>query len=132
MDGIHNQQLFDLNLRKSLAKTKVNKDIFQSIENQSEHNKFLLYNNGITIICGNLDVSEEDKIKIQDYAVVNGCQSLSCFYTKKDRGGENFDFKTTYKSPRLLRELKSEILKAYKKLINRGRVESFSQLMNQQ
>ena len=35
MDGIHNQQLFDLNLRKSLGKTKVNKDIFKSIENQS-------------------------------------------------------------------------------------------------
>ena len=83
MDGIHNQQLFDLNLRKSLGKTKVNKDIFQSIENQLEHNNFLLYNNGITIICGNLDVSEQDKIKIKDYAVVNGCQTVSCLYTKK-------------------------------------------------
>ena len=83
MDGIHNQQLFDLNLRKSLGKTKVNKDIFQSIENQSEHNRFLLYHNGITIICSSLDTSEEDKIKIKDYAVVNGCQSVSCLYAKR-------------------------------------------------
>lgn len=85
MDGIHNQQLFDLNLRKSLGKTKVNKDIFKSIENQSEHNKFLLYHNGITIICSSLDTFEEDKIKIKDYAVVNGCQSVSCLYAKKDK-----------------------------------------------
>jgi hypothetical protein len=85
MDGIHNQQLFDLNLRKSLGKTKVNKDIFQSIDNQSEHNRFLLYNNGITIICSSLDTSEKDKIKIKDYAVVNGCQSVSCLYTKRNK-----------------------------------------------
>ena len=48
----------------------------------------------------------------------------------KDRGGENFDFKKTYKSPKLLKELTNDVLKAYKKLINRGRVESFSQLVN--
>ena len=85
MEGIHNQQLFDLNLRKSLGKTKVNKDIFQSIENQSEHNRFLLFHNGITIICSSLDTSKEDKIKTKDYAVVNGCQSVSCLYAKKDK-----------------------------------------------
>ena len=50
----------------------------------------------------------------------------------EDRGSDNFDFKKTYKSPRLLKELTNEVLKAYKKLINRGRVESFSQLMNQE
>lgn len=47
----------------------------------------------------------------------------------KDRGGENFDFKKVYKSPKLLKELTNVVLKAYRKLINRGRVESFSQLM---
>ena len=52
MEGVENQQLFDLNLRKSLEKTKVNKDIAKSIANSSEHNNFLLYHNGITIICG--------------------------------------------------------------------------------
>ena len=48
----------------------------------------------------------------------------------EDRGGENFDFKKTYKSPKLLKELTSDVLKAYKKLINRGRLDSFSQLMS--
>ena len=45
MEGIENQQLFDLNLRKDLEKTKVNKDIAKSISNSSEHINFLLYHN---------------------------------------------------------------------------------------
>jgi hypothetical protein len=84
MEGIHNQQIFDWNLRKSLGRTKVNKDILKSIDNKSEHNLFLLYHNGITIVCNQLDTSEDGKIKIADYAVVNGCQSLSCLYDKKN------------------------------------------------
>lgn len=84
MDGIQNQQIFDLNLRKSLGKTKVNKDIYKSIENLDEHKRFLLYHNGITIICGHLDTADTGKIKIKNYAIVNGCQSVSCLYAKKD------------------------------------------------
>jgi AIPR protein len=80
MEGIENQQLFDLNLRKDLEKTKVNKDISKSISNASEHSNFLLYHNGITIICDRLDTSEKDKVKIQGYSVVNGCQTVSSLY----------------------------------------------------
>jgi len=58
MEGIHNQEVFDLNLRKSLGKTKVNKDIYESIKNPEEHKKFLLYHNGITIICSHLDTRD--------------------------------------------------------------------------
>ncbi|AGY58083.1 hypothetical protein GKIL_1837 [Gloeobacter kilaueensis JS1] len=84
LDGIDNQKIFDLNVRKSLGKTKVNKDITKSIGDLNEHNQFILYHNGITIICSRVDVdSEKGKIKIQGYAVVNGCQSLSCLYDKR-------------------------------------------------
>ncbi len=89
MDGIQNQQLFDLNVRKSLGKTKVNKDIAKSIKDLSEHTRFLLYHNGITIICSNVDTAKEGEIKIQGYAVVNGCQSLSCIYDNRDKVTQN-------------------------------------------
>lgn len=85
MEGIENQQLFDLNLRKDLEKTKVNKDIAKSISNSSEHINFLLYHNGITVICDRLDTSAKDKIKIQGYSVVNGCQTVSSLYKNKDK-----------------------------------------------
>lgn len=85
MEGIESQQIFDLNLRKSLGsnKTKVNKDITNSIKDSSEHINFLLYHNGITIICETLDTSEKDKIKIKNYSIVNGCQSVSCLYQNR-------------------------------------------------
>lgn len=85
MEGIENQQLFDLNLRKDLEKTKVNKDIVKSISNSSEHSNFLLYHNGITIICNRLDTSEKDKVKLQGYSVVNGCQTVSSLYKNRDK-----------------------------------------------
>lgn len=85
MEGINNQQLFDLNLRKSLGKTKVNKDITKSISTPAEHKQFLLYHNGITIICSKLDTSEKDKIIIQGYSVVNGCQSVSSLYENREK-----------------------------------------------
>ena len=83
MEGIENQQLFDLNLRKDLEKTKVNKDIGKSVNDASEHSNFLLYHNGITIICDQLDTSNEGKVKIQGYSVVNGCQTVSSLYRNK-------------------------------------------------
>ncbi|MBW4549867.1 MAG: AIPR family protein [Aphanocapsa sp. GSE-SYN-MK-11-07L] len=83
MEGIENQQIFDLNLRKDLEKTKVNKDIGKSIDNTSEHGNFLLYHNGITIICDKLDTLDKDKVKIQGYSVVNGCQTVSSLYRNK-------------------------------------------------
>lgn len=85
MDGIQNQQLFDLNLRKSLEKTKVNKDIAKSISNPSEHINFLLYHNGITIICDKLNTSQKDRIRIQGYSVVNGCQTVSSLYKNRSQ-----------------------------------------------
>lgn len=85
MEGIENQQLFDLNLRKGLGKTKVNKDITKSISEPSEHINFLLYHNGITIICDSLDTSEKDKVKIQGYSVVNGCQTVSSLYENRGK-----------------------------------------------
>lgn len=85
MEGIENQQIFDLNLRKGLGKTKVNKDISRSISDSLEHSNFLLYHNGITIICDRLDTLEKDKVKIQGYSVVNGCQTVSSLYENRNK-----------------------------------------------
>jgi len=89
MDGIENQRIFDLNLRRGLGKTKVNKDIAKSISAHAEHSRFLLYHNGITIICSKLDTSEKGKIKIQGYSVVNGCQSVSILYENRNKATQD-------------------------------------------
>ena len=46
----------------------------------------------------------------------------------EDAGGDKFDFKTTFKSSKLLRSLTSNVIASHKKLIARNRVDSFSQL----
>lgn len=82
LDGIASTKLFAWNLRQSLGKTKVNKEISNSIAEQREHKNFLLYHNGLTILCSNIE-RLPDQITISGYNVVNGCQSLSSLYEKR-------------------------------------------------
>lgn len=84
MEGIENQSLFDWNVRQSLGRTNVNKEIANSIKDSSEHQNFLLYHNGLTVLCGSLEKSD-DKITISEYTVVNGCQSLTSLYENRDK-----------------------------------------------
>jgi hypothetical protein len=80
MDGIVSGELFAWNVRQWLGKkTKVNRDIELSIQKPAEHRYFPAFHNGLTILCENLDVSD-DAVKISSYAVVNGCQSLTGLY----------------------------------------------------
>ena len=80
MEGIANGELFVWNVRQWLGKkTKVNRDIAKSITEIAEHKYFPAFHNGLTILCKNLDLNK-DRITIDGYAVVNGCQSLSGLY----------------------------------------------------
>lgn len=83
LGGISDGSLFAQNVRLSLGNTKVNKDILQTISDQAKHLFFPMYHNGITIICRK--VEPDDKIKITDYVVVNGAQSLSVLNRHKGK-----------------------------------------------
>jgi hypothetical protein len=82
LQGIADQTLFDYNVRGSLGKTQVNRDIVASIKQPKSHKLFPLFHNGITVICESLE-STADKIKIKNYYVVNGCQSLTALYENR-------------------------------------------------
>lgn len=82
LQGISDQSLFALNVRGPLGRTKVNRDIVKSIKNPGTHKLFPLFHNGITIICTGIKESRE-KIAIENYFVVNGCQSLNALYDNK-------------------------------------------------
>lgn len=76
LNGLKNGSLFAWNVRHSLGRTKVNKEIAESILNPKEHKNFLLYHNGITILCQDITYAK-DTLTIDRYNVVNGCQSLT-------------------------------------------------------
>jgi AIPR protein len=82
MDGISNQALFALNVRGPLGKTQVNRDIAKSVQDKKRHKLFPLFHNGITIIADKVQTTDDD-IRIENYYVVNGCQSLSELYKNR-------------------------------------------------
>ena len=84
LDGISNQAIFYFNVRGPLGRTQVNKDIASSINDPSRHKLFPLFHNGITIIAKGLN-STTDAIGIEDYFVVNGCQSLTALYGNRTK-----------------------------------------------
>lgn len=83
MAGIPSGALFAWNVRQSLGRTKVNKDIATSIQDPNEHADFLMFHNGLTILCQDMKLSK-NKITIDRYSVVNGCQSLTTLYEHRD------------------------------------------------
>lgn len=79
LQGISNQSLFAHNVRGPLGPTQVNKDIAASIKDKKRHKLFPLFHNGITIIANVVTVTKST-LSINEYYVVNGCQSLSELY----------------------------------------------------
>ena len=72
------------NVRGPLGRTHVNKDIVRTIEKAEWHKLFPLFHNGITIIAGHVK-SDAQSIEIEDYFVVNGCQSLTALHNNTDK-----------------------------------------------
>lgn len=83
MSGIADRTLFSLNVRLGLGRTRVNRDIEKAIKEEAKsHDNFLLFHNGLTVICRKLFVSKRH-VDVEDYSVVNGCQSVIAFYENK-------------------------------------------------
>ncbi|MDO6591444.1 hypothetical protein DS901_09790 [Loktanella sp. D2R18] len=78
MSGIEDGKLFSQNVRQSLGNTKVNRAMRESVNDKGQHQYFPLYHNGVTILCGKAKL-EADTLKISNYVVVNGAQSISTF-----------------------------------------------------
>lgn len=79
LNGINDTTLFKQNVRLTLGNTAVNKSIAKSIMDKGEHRNFPLYHNGITLLCSSGEL-KDDTLRVQDYVVVNGAQSISTFY----------------------------------------------------
>lgn len=83
MDGISDGSLFRENVRYTLGNTAVNRSIRASIRNKNTHSDFVLFHNGITILCTDVDTSMQGQMTVENYSVVNGAQSLTSFYDEK-------------------------------------------------
>jgi hypothetical protein len=85
MEGIADGSLFEDNVRFALGNTSVNKSIKTSIYDKTTHPNFLLFHNGITILCSEVDDTITGELTVKNYSVVNGAQSLTSFYNHKGK-----------------------------------------------
>lgn len=75
LDGIASGALFAWNVRQSLGRTKVNKEIGVSVHDPHEHKNFLLYHNGLTILSNSVK-KRSKSITLTGYTV-GGCFKVS-------------------------------------------------------
>ena len=82
MDTEHNlrSHIFEENVRAFLgSENPVNKQIRNTILNHTAQKQFAILNNGVTIISPEVKV-QNDRISIDNYQIVNGCQTSNVLY----------------------------------------------------
>ncbi len=80
-------EIFDENIRDFLGNVNVNKEIDKTLKSV-EKNMFYVYNNGITIVAEK-HLQTGDKMHIEKYQIVNGCQTSNMLYL--NRNEKNID-----------------------------------------
>jgi hypothetical protein len=76
-EGLIRKSLFDNNVRDYQGENTVNSEITETIVNEPE--KFVLLNNGVTIVCDDF-VPNNRKLKITNPQIVNGCQTSNVIF----------------------------------------------------
>ncbi len=79
LPGLVDLSLFARNVRLSEGRTRINRELGQTIDQPAEHALFMAYHNGLTILTHGLTVTGT-KLRLDGITVVNGCQSLLTLY----------------------------------------------------
>lgn len=75
--------LFFDNVRDWQEWNPVNSEMMRTLESEDEKYLFPLMNNGVTVVCKNINPTG-NKFLIDDYQVVNGCQTSHVLYQARD------------------------------------------------
>lgn len=82
-DGLFRYNMFDDNVRDYQERTAVNGEIETTLRRQPD--LFVLFNNGITIVCDEVR-PDHDKYILENPQVVNGCQTCNVVYRAYKKG----------------------------------------------
>jgi len=86
--------IFDENIRLAEIKSKVNEGIKKTAMKKKTSSMFYFYNNGITFICDDVQVSPNAlKARLLGASIVNGCQTVTSLFEnyKNDNLNEDVD-----------------------------------------
>jgi hypothetical protein len=78
-----NQSVFFDNIRDFNPKSDINQSIIDQL-NSGESSSFVFKNNGVTVVAKNIN-RKGDKFTIDNYQVVNGCQTCNILFICKDK-----------------------------------------------
>jgi len=90
LPGIDDARIFAQNVRLGLGNTRVNDDIEATVKSRSEHPGFLTFHNGLTIVAKTI-TRRGKTLRIKDFSVCNGCQSLLAFYNNRTLLSEDLE-----------------------------------------
>lgn len=78
----HKHRLFSLNPRESLKDTTVNKEMLDTLRDQTKRDKFWKYNNGISATCDDFELANDtpDTFVFKNFKIVNGRQTTGSLY----------------------------------------------------
>ena len=84
-DGLLLKNIFYENVRDYQGESNtVNSEIANTLKKADEHDKFILLNNGITIVAKMFQNIKSSDYEISKYFIVNGCQTSTTIYNHKD------------------------------------------------
>lgn len=84
-DGLLLKNIFYENVRDFQGTANsVNSEISNTLQNPKEHDKFILLNNGITIVAKLFQNIKSSDYEISNYFIVNGCQTSTTIYNHRD------------------------------------------------
>lgn len=88
-DQLIQRNLFSENVRDYQGdKNRVNEGIAETIRTQSKHDKFVLLNNGVTIVAKSIEQTGKE-FTLTDYEIVNGCQTSHVLYLNREHLSDN-------------------------------------------
>lgn len=82
------RRLFYENVRDYQGSNPVNGEIRSTLISPSLHDKFVLLNNGITIVARHFKPLGSNEYEMTDFQIVNGCQTSNEIYLQKDKIGD--------------------------------------------
>jgi hypothetical protein len=77
------KSLFTENVRDFQEYNSVNADIRETLRDPAVKGRFVVLNNGVTVVTRELDTTR-DKVAMSDYQIVNGCQTSHVLFDERE------------------------------------------------
>ncbi|MFV9482279.1 AIPR family protein [Christiangramia sp. ASW11-125] len=77
----HQSSIFEANIRDYFKRSDLNSKIIETSSSEEEAKYFWSYNNGLTMTCSKVEELPNNKYKLHNLQIVNGCQTSNAIYS---------------------------------------------------